>query len=85
MVFVVKIAQVSNPLFLMTAVNSIICQGKKEESECKYSVEETYALILIYTGIKFAYEVLNTLREIPYQRMAAQAEILIADEVYFHV
>ena len=39
----------------------------------------------MYTGIKFLYEMLNTLRDIPYQRMAATAEIAIADEVYHHV
>lgn len=80
MVFVVKIAQVLNPILLMTVINSITCV-----EDCKYSTEETYALILMYTGIKFAYEVLNTLRDLPYQRMAAAAEITIADEVYHHV
>lgn len=80
MVFVVKVAQVLNPLILMLVVNSITCT-----EDCKYTTEETYALILIYTGIKFAYELLNNLREIPYQRMASAAEITIADEVYFHV
>lgn len=80
MVFVVKIAQVINPLLLMLVINSIICT-----KDCKYSPEETYALILMYTGVKFCYELLNTLRDIPYQRMAATAEITIADEVYHHV
>jgi len=80
MVFVVKVAQVLNPILLMAVVNSITCTH-----DCRYTEEETYALILMYTGIKFAYEVLNTLRDLPYQRMAATAEINIADEVYFHV
>ena len=39
----------------------------------------------MYTGVKFGYELLNTLRDIPYQRMSAAAEITIADEVYYHV
>jgi len=64
----------------MLVVNNITCV-----EDCKYSEEETYALILMYTGIKFLYEMLNTLRDIPYQRMAATAEIAIADEVYHHV
>jgi hypothetical protein len=80
MVFVVNFANVLNPLLLMLVVNSITCV-----EDCKYSEEETYALILMYTGIKLAYEVINTLRDIPYQRMAATAEITIADEVYHHV
>lgn len=83
MVFVVKIAQVINPLVLMLVINSIICTGGTDE--CKYTHEETYALILMYTGVKFGYELLNTLRDIPFQKMAATAEITIADEVYHHV
>lgn len=61
MVVVVKIAQVANPLLLMIVVNSITCV-----EDCRFTEEETYALILMYTGVKFAYELLNTLRDIPY-------------------
>ena len=61
MVVVVKIAQVANPLLLMIVVNSITCV-----EDCRFTEEETYALILMYTGVKFAYELLNALRDIPY-------------------
>lgn len=42
-------------------------------------------LIAAYGIFKLAYDLLNTLREIPYARMAAAAETTIAHDVYDHV
>ena len=87
LVFIVKIAQVVNPIILMMVVNSIICKEDEtglDEKKCP-TAEETYTLILIYTGIKLSYDILNTFRDIPFAKMSAGAEIAIADEVYHHV
>lgn len=54
------------------------------EKKCA-SPEETISLILIYSVTRFSVDFLSTLRDIPFQRMAANAEIAIADEVYHHV
>lgn len=86
-VFIVKIAQVINPLILMRVVDSIMCEEDAtglSDKTCP-TEEETYMLILFYAGIKLGYDMLNTLRDIPYAMMAAAAETAIADEVYFHV
>lgn len=87
LVFVVKIAQVTNPLILWKVIDSIMCEetvGSGVSEQCP-TEEETYTLILFYTGIKLAYDVIGTMRDIPYAMMAAAAETAIADEVYFHV
>ena len=84
LVFVVKIAQVINPLILWKVIDSIMCEEEPGVTECP-TEEETYSLILFYAGIKLSYDVINTFRDIPYAMMAAAAETAIADEVYFHV
>ena len=79
-----KGCQVLNPLILKYAVDGIICDRNEKDNECS-TVEETYLLIGAYGIFKFAYDLLNTLREIPYSRMAAAAETQIANDVYDHV
>ena len=41
--------------------------------------------IAVYGIFRFSYDLLNTLREIPYARMAAIAETTVANDVYDHV
>lgn len=75
----------------MAIVDAIICQGKnnevegvKELKECP-TQEETYTYIMFYAGIKLAYDMLHTYREIPFAKMQSQAEVSIAHDVYDHV
>jgi len=66
----------------MKAINGMVCNPKKEVCP---SQQEVYTYILIYTMCKFAYDIFNNLREVPYARMAANAEISIAHDVYDHI
>ena len=73
-----------NPIILKYAIDSIICDRKDEDNECP-SDEETYMLVAGYGIFKLLYDLLNTFREVPYARMAANADITIAHDVYDHV
>jgi ABC-type bacteriocin/lantibiotic exporter with double-glycine peptidase domain len=79
-----KGCNVLNPILLKYAIDGIICDRSEEVNECP-TEQETYMYILAYAIFKFGYDLLNTLREIPYARMAATAEISIAHDVYDHV
>lgn len=81
---VTKAAQVLSPLILKYAVDGILCDRSVKDNTCN-TEEETYMLIGAYGLFKLAYDILNSLREIPYARMAATAETTIAHDVYDHV
>lgn len=84
MTFVVKIFKVITPLILKYAIDAIICDRNSQDIVCP-SEQQTYILIIAYAGAKFAEELINNLREIPYANMAASAEITIAHDVYDHI
>lgn len=84
LILLAKVIQTANPLFLMKAVNGMACDRTKKGNTCP-STEETYTYIIMYAICKLAYDIFNTLREIPYARMAAVAEISIAHDVYDHI
>lgn len=77
-----KGANVVVPIVLKYAVDAITCV--KGVSECP-TPQHTYVLIAAYALVKFAADFLNYIREIPYARMSANAEISIAHDVYDHV
>lgn len=82
-----KGVQVINPIFLMLAINGILCKPEDQlstDAECP-THEEVYMYILIYAGFKIGYDFIHSFREIPFAWMSAQAEISIANDVYFHV
>lgn len=83
LVIMVKATSVLVPLVIKEVIDSIICD-RKTDSTCP-SVNDTYWLIGLYAGVKFASDFVNYIREIPYANMAAKAEISIAHDVYDHV
>jgi len=85
----VKVVQVSTPLILKYVVDAITCEeldtGEERVFEICPAEDEVYVLIIAYCLSKFFSEVLNNVRELPYARMAARAETMIAEEVYDHI
>lgn len=85
--FTSKVARVIDPIILMKVINSIICEEDSlgiDEKKCP-TEEETYFLILFYCFVKLAYDFMHSFVEIPFVRMAAHAEISIANDVYYHI
>mmetsp|Transcript_14338 Transcript_14338/g.24413 ORF Transcript_14338/g.24413 Transcript_14338/m.24413 type:complete len:327 (-) Transcript_14338:1052-2032(-) len=82
LIFANKGANVLVPICLKFAVDAITCSDGV--SQCPTN-QETYLLIGLYALCKFAADFLNYIRELPYARLAATAEISIAHDVYDHV
>lgn len=82
LIFANKGTNVLVPIILKNAVDAITCAG--EVGECP-SPQETYLIVGLYALVKFLSDFLNYIRELPYARMAANAEISIAHDVYDHV
>lgn len=87
-----RLGNVVHPLVLKQVVQNITCtedkakpaSGSAEASKCP-DAHATYMLIIIYAVTKFAAELLNYIREIPFAYMAANAEKHIAAIVYRHI
>jgi hypothetical protein len=71
-------------LVLKYVIDAIL-QDKKTFPNGPPSLDQTYLLIGLYIFVKFFSDFLGYLREIPYARMAANAEISISHDVYDHV
>jgi ABC-type multidrug transport system fused ATPase/permease subunit len=82
LIFANKGTNVLVPILLKFAVDAITCAGGVQTCP---SPQQTYLLIGAYAVCKFLADFINYIREIPYTRMAANAEIKISHTVYDHV
>ena len=81
-----RFGNVIHPLVLKQVVANIACDP--ETTKLKDGCPEpkvTYILILVYAVTKFAADLLNYIREIPFAYIAANAEKYIAALVYRHI
>lgn len=62
----------------------MVCKVDENHEECP-SPSSTYMAIVLYVMCKFASDVLNYLRELPFAEVSAKAEVSICHDVYEHV
>lgn len=86
MLFASRACQIGHPLVLKRIIESISCNPKKlDQGESCPTTHDIYMLIILYAGIKFAADMINQLREIPFSYIMANAEKHIAGKVFSHV
>ncbi len=85
MLFLSKGLSSGNPLLLKMAVDNIqVCFFDTVSSKCE-DESKTIIFVILYVAIRFAGDLVNNLREIPFANVSASAEIYISHRVYTHI
>lgn len=79
-----KLLNVTHPLILKVAIDAITCVADDSVDGTCPPHQEVYFLVALYGLTKFAAEIINYLREIPFSQVSGSAEVFIASTVYEH-
>lgn len=80
-----RLLNVTHPLILKYTIDAIGCDQSIDPTNCDSDHNRTYMLIFMYAGTRYAADLVNNIRELPFANVSAAAEIYIAHMVYNHI